>query len=48
MPKEGFIKGPLEGVEGIVLGTHSLIKNTVSGTFGTVQYITDSIGSGFS
>jgi vacuolar protein sorting-associated protein 13A/C len=36
MPKEGFIKGPLEGGIGIVKGAHSLVKNTVSGTFGTV------------
>ncbi|EAR98083.2 amine-terminal region of chorein, A TM vesicle-mediated sorter (macronuclear) [Tetrahymena thermophila SB210] len=48
MPIDGFIKGPLEGGVGVVKGAGSLIKNTVSGTFGSVQGITDSIGSGFS
>lgn len=36
MPMDGFIKGPLEGGVGMVLGAGSLIKNTVSGTFGSV------------
>jgi len=36
MPMGGFIKGPIEGGVGIVLGAGSLLKNTVSGTFQSV------------
>lgn len=36
MPLDGFVKGPIEGGVGVVLGAGSLIKNTVSGTFSSV------------
>ena len=47
-PKEGFIKGPLEGGLGIVLGTGSLIKNTLSGAFNSVDKFTGSVATGIS
>ena len=43
-PAEGFVKGPLEGGLGLVQGVGSLFKNTVSGTFNTINKITGSIG----
>ena len=46
-PQEGFIKGPLEGGLGILMGAGSLIKNTSSGLLNTFNKITGSIGSGF-
>lgn len=48
MPKEGFIKGPIEGGLGVVQGVGSLTKGVVSGTFNTVQKITGSLATGFS
>lgn len=48
MPMEGFVKGPVEGSLGILKGTGSLIKNTVAGTFNSVQKITGSVATGFS
>lgn len=36
MPRDGFVKGPIEGGVGVVLGAGSLLKKTVSGTFGSV------------
>jgi vacuolar protein sorting-associated protein 13A/C len=48
MPKEGFIKGPIEGGIGIAKGVGSLTKGFVSGTFNTVQKITGSLAQGFS
>jgi len=47
-PREGFIRGPLEGGMGIVKGTHSLFRNTILGTFGTVNKITGSVAAGIS
>ena len=46
-PKEGFIKGPLEGGLGILEGAGSLLKNTSSGLFNSFNKITGSLGSGF-
>lgn len=48
MPKEGFIKGPIEGGIGIAKGVGSLTKGVVAGTFNTVQKITGSLAQGFS
>ena len=47
-PKEGFIKGPLEGGAGIVKGALSLGKHTVAGIFNSISKITASIASGIS
>ena len=46
-PKEGFVKGPLEGGLGILKGAGSLLKNTLSGSLNTVNKITGSLGTGF-
>jgi len=32
-----MIQGPLEGGYGIIVGASSLVKNTISGTFSTVE-----------
>ena len=45
-PIEGFIKGPLEGVEGIMEGTHSLVKNTAVGTLNSLSKITGTLSKG--
>jgi vacuolar protein sorting-associated protein 13A/C len=45
-PKEGFIKGPLEGGLGIVKGAGSLLGRTVSSTCSALEKITGSIGTG--
>ncbi len=42
------MKGPLEGGVGIAKGGASLIKNTVAGTFNSVQKITGSVATGIS
>ena len=47
-PIEGFVQGPLGGGIGLVKGTGSLIKNTLAGTFNSVEKITGSIGTGLS
>lgn len=47
-PKEGFVKGPLEGGLGIMKGASSLIKNTMSGAFNSVNKIAGSLSSGIS
>ena len=36
MPREGFVKGPLEGGIGVVLGVSSLTKGVVSGALNSV------------
>ena len=46
MPINGMIKGPLEGGRGIVLGTKSLLKNTVQGTFGSVSKVFSQVSKG--
>lgn len=48
MPREGFVKGPLEGGLGVVLGVGSLTKGVVSGALNSVQKITGSLASGIS
>ena len=45
-PAQGMVNGPISAGEGIIKGTSSLIKNTVSGTFGTVSKLTSSITTG--
>lgn len=45
-PAQGMINGPISAGEGILKGTGSLIKNTLSGTFGTVSKLTSSITTG--
>lgn len=47
-PIEGFVKGPLEGGFGIAKGAGSFLKNTVAGTFNSVQKITGSFATGIS
>eukprot|EP01017_Pseudomicrothorax_dubius_P042212 TRINITY_DN6857_c0_g1_i1.p1 TRINITY_DN6857_c0_g1~~TRINITY_DN6857_c0_g1_i1.p1 ORF type:complete len:355 (-),score=67.09 TRINITY_DN6857_c0_g1_i1:122-1186(-) len=47
-PREGFEKGPLEGGYGVVVGASSLVRNTVSGTAGSIGKITDSLSRGIS
>ncbi|KAL4462680.1 hypothetical protein ABPG74_000510 [Tetrahymena malaccensis] len=47
-PKEGFVRGPLEGGLGIVEGASSLVKNTMAGAFNSVNKITGSLSSGVS
>ena len=47
-PMEGFLQGPLEGGLGLVKGTGSLVKNTVSGTMNSIGKVTGSIASGIS
>jgi vacuolar protein sorting-associated protein 13A/C len=47
-PIEGFVKGPLEGGFGIARGAGSFLKNTVAGTFNSVQKITGSFATGIS
>ena len=45
-PAQGMINGPISAGEGIIKGTSSLIKNTLSGTFGTVSKLTSSLTTG--
>jgi hypothetical protein len=45
-PKNGFIKGPLEGGKGILKGTYSLIKNPIEGSFNTVSKFLSSMSKG--
>ena len=45
-PAQGIINGPISAGEGIIKGTGSLIKNTLSGTFGTVSKLTSSLTTG--
>lgn len=48
MPKQGFVEGPLEGVNGLFQGAGSLAKKTFVGAFNSVQGITDSLATGVS
>ena len=48
MPVNGFVQGPLEGGKGLVAGAGSLMKNTISGTFNSVEKVTGSLASGIS
>lgn len=45
-PKEGFVKGPLEGGLGVVEGAGSLIKHAFAGTFNSIDKMTGSLGTG--
>jgi vacuolar protein sorting-associated protein 13A/C len=45
-PKEGFVKGPLEGVVGIGTGSATLLKATTTSAFKAVSKMTNSIASG--
>ena len=45
-PMTGFIKGPIEGSWGLMKGFAHLIKYSVSGTFNSIESITDTLGSG--
>lgn len=47
-PIQGFNQGPLEGGYGIVLGAGSLVKNTISGTFNSINKVTGSLAGGLS
>lgn len=42
------MKGPLEGSLGVIKGAGSLVKNTISGAFNSVNKITGSVSSGLS
>ena len=46
LPAEGFEISPLEGTKGVAKGAKSLLTNTFTGAFGTVESITGSIGNG--
>jgi hypothetical protein len=46
MPINGMIKGPLEGGKGILMGTQSLFRNTVQGTFGSASKVFSSVSKG--
>ena len=46
-PKEGFMKGPLQGSLGLIKGTGSLMAHTVGGAAGSVSKITNSLNRGF-
>lgn len=48
LPADGFKAGALEGGKGIARGARSLLQNTFQGAFGSVEAITDTIGSGLS
>jgi hypothetical protein len=45
-PMQGIIKGPLEGVKGVVDGGVSLIKHTAFGTFSATSKITGGLSRG--
>jgi len=47
-PKEGFVKGPLEGGLGVIKGAGSLVKNTLAGALNSMSKITGALGNGFS
>ena len=45
-PLEGLANGPLEGGKGIVTGVSSFMRNTLTGTFNSVDKISSSFGIG--
>jgi len=45
-PRQGFVKGPIQGGIGIIRGTGSLVKNTVIGTIGSASKIVSSLSKG--
>jgi len=46
-PKEGFMKGPLQGGLGLLKGTGSLMAHAAGGFSGSVSKITNSLNRGF-
>lgn len=48
LPAEGFETSALEGGKGLARGARSLFQNTFQGAFGSVEAITDTIGTGLS
>jgi vacuolar protein sorting-associated protein 13A/C len=47
-PIEGMKNGPLDFGMGLIEGTGSLVKNTVSGTFQSINKLTGSVSTGVS
>ena len=45
-PYEGFIDGPMEGGQGLILGTASLVGNTTKGALGTFSRVFGGISKG--
>ena len=45
-PAEGMMKGPLEGMKGLVGGSVSLIRNTFDGTVNTTSKLTSGLSKG--
>ncbi|CAG9311707.1 VPS13_6 [Blepharisma stoltei] len=45
-PALGIVQGPISAGKGLLKGTHSLVKNTVQGTFGTVSLLANSLAKG--
>jgi len=46
-PKQGFMKGPIEGGIGLIKGTGALLGHTAGGLAGSVSKITNSLNRGF-
>lgn len=46
-PALGIVQGPISAGKGLLKGTHSLVKNTVQGTFGTVSMLANTMARGF-
>lgn len=46
-PIEGFVDGPLEGGKGLVIGTASLLGNTLGGGVGAASRFLNSVSRGF-
>ena len=45
-PALGFVAGPEQFGKGLAKGTQSLIKNTLSGLFGSASKFTDAVSGG--
>ena len=45
-PLEGMNKGPLDAGKGLITGVSSLVRNTLTGTFNSLDKISSSFGSG--
>ena len=45
-PIKGMFNGPLEGIEGTIEGSYSLISNTINSTFNATSLIANSISKG--
>ena len=46
-PKEGFMKGPIQGGIGLIKGTGALVGHTAAGLAGSVSKITNTLNRGF-